>query len=110
MDPGAWLESIVRERHGYLSFQQPDRVHDALRIITQSDVWQPIANKLGMGINDVKRRLKLLVDRRNKIAHEADLDPSYPLSRWPIDEALVSDALEFVSSVCETIFIVVISS
>lgn len=108
MDRSAWLESVVRERHGYLSFQQPDRIQDALRLFSSSDVWQAIGSRIGVGAGHVKQRLKLLVDRRNKIVHEADLDPSYPSSRWPIDEVLVSEAIEFISVVCETIHDVVV--
>ena len=38
--------------------------------------------------------LALIVDRRNKIAHEADMDPTSPGSRWPIDELLVQDVID----------------
>ncbi|MBC5795399.1 hypothetical protein H5968_09610 [Sphaerospermopsis sp. LEGE 00249] len=32
--------------------------------------------------------------RRNKIAHEADIDPTFGLgNRWPIDELMVGDAV-----------------
>lgn len=86
MGSTSWLTSLVRERHGYASFQQPERIQQALSLFTAEDVWQPIGIKLATTSDDVKRRLKLLVDRRNKIAHEADIDPSYPTSRWPIDE------------------------
>lgn len=51
---------------------------------------------MGTSAKDIKDRLDLIVDRRNKIAHEADIDPSYPDTRWPIDEQLVSDTVGFI--------------
>ncbi len=45
-----------------------------------------------------------IVDRRNKIAHEADIDPTFNIgSRWNIDELLVSDAVNFIEILVENI-------
>lgn len=49
----------------------------------------------------------LVVDRRNKIAHEADIDPSFPGKRWPIDDVLVDDAISFIENIAETIYMIV---
>jgi hypothetical protein len=46
----------------------------------------------------------LIVDRRNKIAHRADVDPTLGLgNRWNIDELMVSDAVNFIEQVVENI-------
>jgi hypothetical protein len=47
-------------------------------------------------------------DRRNKIAHEADMDPSYPGARWPISETDVNKALDFIEQLCEAIHVAVV--
>jgi hypothetical protein len=53
---------------------------------------------------DIKQQLSLIVDRRNKIAHEADIDPTLNLGdRWYIDEAMVNDAVNFIEQVVESI-------
>ena len=53
---------------------------------------------------EIKQQLNRIVDRRNKIAHEADIDPSYPIGdRWPIDELLVNEAVDFIEQVVESI-------
>lgn len=53
---------------------------------------------------DVKARLKLIVDRRNKIAHEADLDPTSPGFRWRIDGPMVKDAVDFIEHLGDAIY------
>jgi hypothetical protein len=53
---------------------------------------------------DAKTRLKLIVDRRNKIAHEADLDPTSPGFRWPISSTVVNDAIDFIESLGDAIY------
>jgi hypothetical protein len=71
------------------------------------DLWNEIANKTGKSANDLKKQLDLIVDRRNKIAHEADIDPSFPGNRWPIDEDMVKDAIDFIEKLVETIEIII---
>ena len=52
---------------------------------------------------DVKRELTLIVDRCNKIAHEADVDPTPPHERWPIDYPDVDYSLDFIGGVTQAI-------
>lgn len=103
MTPELWISTQVRDRHSYQSFQQPERIQEAVRLFTQADFWEAAARKTNTTVELTKRQLKLLVDRRNKIAHEADVDPTYPTTRWPIDESLVLEAIEFVENLCEAI-------
>jgi hypothetical protein len=102
-----WFESDIRERHSYLSFQQPDRIADAVRLFSDVKLWQQVALQLSIPEQDVKARIKLIVDRRNKIAHEADVDPSFPNMRWPISKADVDQSLTYISQVCESIYVAV---
>lgn len=104
---GGWFEAEVRERHSFLSFQQPDRIADAIRLFSETKLWLEVGLIMAMPEAAVKSRLKLIVDRRNKIAHEADLDPTYPGVRWPISKSDVEGALQFISQTCESIHSVV---
>lgn len=104
----SWFESEIREKHGFLSFQQPDKVADAIRLFSDVKIWKEVSAKMGIPEQDVKNKLKLIVDRRNKIAHEADLDPSYPGLRWPINEQDVTNSIKFIKNLCENIHIVAI--
>lgn len=99
----AWLEAEIRERHSFLSFQQPDKIADAIRHFTDVKLWQAVASSLGQDDSLIKSSLRLIVDRRNKIAHEADLDPSYPGTRWPISEADATQSRQFIASLVRAI-------
>ncbi|HAX76365.1 MAG TPA: hypothetical protein DCY88_11125 [Cyanobacteria bacterium UBA11372] len=104
LNNASWLEDEVRERLSYQSFQQPDKIADAIRLISDKKLWDEVATKIGKPAKDVKQQLSAIVDRRNKIAHEADIDPTFGIgSRWPIDEILVNDAVNFIEQVVESI-------
>lgn len=100
----AALEAEIRERHSFQSFQQPTKIADAIRIFHPKPLWSDVAASLAMAEIDVKTKLSLIVERRNKIAHEADLDPSFygsasPMSRWPISPNDATAATDFVEKV-----------
>ena len=61
---------------------------------------------------DVKDRLNLIIDRRNQIAHEFDMQPALGVSniRNPIDRILVNDAVDFIEKVANAIYKVVINT
>ncbi len=103
-----WLETEIREKHGYMSFQNPDRIADAVRLFSSCELWSSVASQLGMTVEDAKTQLQLIVDRRHKIVHEADVDPSYPGSRWPISSTDSVYAVDFLHNLCEAIHSVVI--
>lgn len=100
----AWLGDAVREKHSWLSFQQPAKIADAIRLISTAKLWEGVGVELGAPATDVKLRLELIVDRRNKIAHEADMDPTNPGFRWPITEVLAADSIWFLETVGHAIF------
>lgn len=74
--PPVRFEEIIREKLSHLSFQDPTKIADGLSYIWDGGLkWQQIALGLGMADQDVKRKQRLIVTRRNAIVHEADLDP-----------------------------------
>ena len=111
MQPGAnsdWLDTEVRTRHGLLSFQQADKVAKAIHLISAVELWNEVGIRLATPAKNIKNNLQLIVQRRNKIAHEADIDPSFPGLRWPITPADVTSATDFVERICETIHQIVV--
>ena len=102
--PEDWLDYEIRVAHGWQSFQRPEKVAEAIRLISNTPLWDSVANVLKRPPADVRAQLELVVDRRNKIAHEADIDPSFPNTRWPIDPALTTDVADFIESLCKAIF------
>lgn len=104
LNSSSWLEDEIRERLGYQSFQQPDKIADAVRLISDKRLWEEVAGELSRSPRDIKQQLAAIVDRRNKIAHEADIDPTFGIGdRWSINEALVNDAVDFIEQIVEVI-------
>lgn len=102
-DMRANFEAEIRSQHSYLSFQHPDKIADAVRLFSDVSLWERVAFSLGSTPTATKERLRLIVDRRNKIAHEADRDPSFPGVRWPIHAADVDGTISFIADLCEAI-------
>src|SRR5713101_9405668 len=99
-----WLDQAIREAHSWLSFQHPDKIADAMRFMSNVRLWEQVASELGMTSRTVRTQLGAIIDRRNKIAHEADMDPTNPGYRWPINEVLIQDAIDFIDKVVQAIF------
>jgi hypothetical protein len=104
-----WFEDEVRRQHAWLSFQHPDKVAEAIRLFCGKELWPEVGRRCGIDPRSAKNRLALIVDRRNKIAHEADMDPSSPGARWPIDPTLVQEAIDTLEQLAQAIFDVVTS-
>lgn len=90
------VELAIRENLSFLTFQQPDKIAAAIRLFSTEELWPSVAALLGIDTKDLKSELELIIRRRNKIAHEADLDPSYPGQMWPIDKNMVEASSELI--------------
>lgn len=99
-----WLNQAVREAHSFQTFQQPDKIARAIRLISNAKLWEEVSQRIGMTNKSVQAQLSAIVDRRNRIAHEADVDPLMPGQRWSIDEGLVLGAIAFLEGVAGAIF------
>lgn len=93
------LDNAIRTKHSFLSFQKPDKIADAVRLFSSTQLWEDAAVHLGMSAKDAKITLGLIVDRRNKIAHEADVDPSFPGQRWPIDPSMTKNMVDIIEAI-----------
>jgi hypothetical protein len=102
-----WFENEIRIALGYQSFLQPDKLSEALKLISEKSIWEEISRIQGVPSIDLKKQLNIIVDRRNKIAHEADRDPSYPDKLWPINDQMVNEAIEFLENLGQNIYIIV---
>lgn len=105
-DAGAAFDLEIREKLSILSFQEPEKIADAVRLVSDIELWNSVAAELGASpatvvtkAKHLKRELSLVAQRRNKIAHEGDLKPTPPREPWPIsriDVAHVSNLIERV--------------
>lgn len=109
--PEVILEKDLYNRLSYMSFQHPDKVVDALSLIwSEPHKIQTLAVDIGLpGATDndkaanLKQQLETIIQRRNQIAHEGDIDPTTMLPRT-IDIAHVKDATDFIESLGHAIF------
>jgi hypothetical protein len=105
-----WLDNAIRAHHGWRSFQRADKIAEAIRLISDVKLWSEVADHIGKNSSDVTKRLNLIIDRRNKIAHEADMKPASrisppsPYNRWDIDDNSVEDAIDFIVLIAEAIY------
>ena len=101
--PPVRFEEIVREKLSKLSFQDPTKVADGLSYIwNEPQRWQQIALGLGMSDDEAKRKLRLIITRRNAIVHEADLDP-VTSQKQSITRAEATDIADFLRALGDRI-------
>ncbi|MCH8490272.1 MAG: hypothetical protein LAT81_10150 [Oceanicaulis sp.] len=91
------VEDSFRKSNSYKSFVDPQNVGELLGCFVESG-WDKIADvfelnyKEGLDSGELKRSIKRIWIRRNKIAHEADINPSMAgVSLWPLSR----DDLDF---------------
>lgn len=93
----------VRTKLSRITYQFPNDIADGIRLISPCKLWNEIALALGSSTKTVtsdtesfKKRLSAVVDRRNKIVHEGDLQPTVPRIPWPIERKDVDDVAKFI--------------
>lgn len=73
--PEYYFEQEIVLKHKHIAFQDPDKISDGLsNVWNEKYKWQVIAAKMGSNEITVKKILKNIVNRRNQIVHEADID------------------------------------
>jgi len=101
------LDAHIKNINGYKSFISPKKVADGLKCFLQSP-WTEITAIDGRDESETKKSLKLIADWRNRIAHEADINPDLGGTQlWPIYHSDVIESVEFLrhlgGEICEAI-------
>ena len=69
------FEQAIVKKLKTISYQDPEKVAEGLSYIwEEKQKWQKIALKMAIDDKTAKTTLKLIVDRRNAIVHEADIN------------------------------------
>lgn len=90
------FEQAIFRKLKIISFQEPSKVADGLSYIwDESQKWQKIAARMSVDDNTVRTTLKLIIDRRNGIVHEADFDPTTN-SKFAITPTETNDITDFL--------------
>lgn len=100
----------VRSRLGFSTFQDPEKIADGIRLVSNIELWNELALHQGATAANkqtqaklLKRALSIIVERRNKIAHEGDLMPSHPRTPWPISTADLLEVKSVISNIVTSI-------
>ncbi|MDF3822928.1 HEPN domain-containing protein [Leptospira sp. 96542] len=94
--PPVRFEEVIREKLSTQSFQDPEKIAGGLSYIwNENNKWLIIAQGLGVAEGEARRKLKLIVTRRNAIVHEADLDP-VTNQKQSITQAEAKDISDFL--------------
>lgn len=70
----SYLDCVVRKINSKDSYQSPKNVEYALNLIGKSGIWNQLSTSMHMPAADIRNQLSIIVQRRNKIAHESDLN------------------------------------
>ena len=81
------------------SYQSPKSVEFALSMVNMKKIWSKIGKKIGMSTEDVKTTLGLIILRRNKIAHEADIENLVSMKKSEIERTDVEEVISFLDNV-----------
>ena len=85
------------------SYQSPKSVEYAMNLINLKNVWHKVGLKLSMPSKDMVLKLGLSIQRRNKIAHEADIHDLVSMDKTPIDRSDVDDTFAFLDQIVTAI-------
>lgn len=85
------------------SYQSPKSVEYAMALINKKNIWRKVGAKLSMSSQDVSSKLGLIIQRRNKIAHEADINDLVSMDKTPIDRSDVDDTFAFLDQIVTAI-------
>lgn len=84
------------------SYQSPNSVEYALGMVNLKKVWSKIGKAIGRNGDDVKDELGIIIRRRNKIAHEADID-SMSMDKTSIERSDVDAVFSFLDRIVNAI-------
>ncbi len=100
------IEQEIIKQHGFLAFQDPDKIADALSFIwDEPHKWQAIRRLMKTPITetDLKIKLKNIVLRRNQIVHQGDCSfAPDPIQQDILKEDVVS-VIEFIKEIVNAI-------
>jgi hypothetical protein len=104
------FELEIRRKLGFLTFQDPEKIADGVRFVSDIELWNEIVLLLGAtattkkaAAKSLKTDLSLIIERRNKIAHEGDLQPGAIREVWPIEKQDLVDVSNCINKIVQSI-------
>lgn len=93
------FEKIIIEKNGYKSFQTASKISEGLALIWEEpNKWNVIARKMDADSGDLlKKKIDLIVQRRNVIVHQGDFEDFISNSRKSLDVNETDEVVNFIS-------------
>lgn len=88
-----------------ISYQNPETIKDGINLIKEfgkRGLWVEVADLVNGNDKDIKNRLKAIVERRNKIVHEADVEYPFGILREVRRDEILADT-DFIEKIVEAI-------
>jgi hypothetical protein len=82
------------------SYQSPTSIESAFCLINVNKIWSKISPGFGKPADDIKNELALIINRRNKIAHESDVNFATGLKEY-IDRPMLQDTKYFINKLVD---------
>lgn len=104
------LEEIEEQLYLKLNtktFQNPDIIADNMKLIGIEQLWNDVQGNITeeYSVQDLKNRLELIVNRRHKIVHEADMNRSTG-AKNEIELGEVRRDIIFIKEIGEAVFMI----
>lgn len=96
------IDIAIKEITSKDSYQSPRSIENALGLISVKKIWTSLGKELSLPPDDIKKQLNLIINRRNKIAHEADIDRATGLKK-AISASDIKDTMEFIETLAKTL-------
>jgi restriction system protein len=109
------LSKGVKDSLAFKTYQSPDKIQEGFNHVTSvKGLWNLVANVLNeragdpksFSGNDIQLRLKEIVHRRNKIAHEYDEDPSNPPHKLSVDAQTTMEVINWLDALALALLVV----
>ena len=97
------LEISIKKILSKDSYQSPKSIENALQLISITKIWSSIKDEMHMSPTDITKKLGVIINRRNKIAHESDIKNHIDISKNEIEREDIDDIINFISSLTESI-------
>ncbi len=98
----------LRDKLAVQALQHPGKIAEVLKLVTEKKVWYETAGCINKEFfqgrttfneKTLRSRFLEITQRRNKIAHDADLIDGDLERRRPIDEAQVTDTIDWIERI-----------
>ena len=103
------LHIALKKSLSEFSFESSKTVESAVSYIGVNKIWTKMACILGVSAEDIKKRLDMIIFRRNCIAHQADIANYTDESKQLIEREDVDEVINFIERITNIINTLVVS-